>query len=225
MYFIYLCASVVVGYLCGSINAAIIVTKLVKRANIRELGNRNAGAANVARNVGGGWATLVFFFDVAKGVVPIILARVFLFSPDYAGFLALYAVGIAAIVGHCKPIYFGFKGGGGMATSFGIFLFFIPIEFMLSVLLGALLVAFFIRKVKFRLTRWVPIVYSIITPFLTLAFNWVIDIRLFAHISIGGHPWYMLIGSFAISLSILAVNMSFVLKKTGVVEESSDLRD
>ena len=65
----------------------------------------------VARNLGMGWGVVVFFFDAAKGVVPVILARLFLFNYDVPGFLALYAMGIAAIVGHCKPVLFKFRGG------------------------------------------------------------------------------------------------------------------
>ena len=225
MYFAYLFAGVVVGYLSGSINSAIIITRLVQKTDIRELGNKNAGAANVGRNLGKGWAVFVFFFDVAKGVFPIILARLFLFDYDYTGFLALYAIGIAAIVGHCKPVYFRFKGGGGMATSLGVFLFFIPVEFFVSMMLGALIVALFIKNVKFRMTRWIPIVYSILTPFLTLALNRSIHVSLYGHISIGGHPWFILVGSFAVSLSILAVNLPFVLKKTGIAKRATDARD
>ena len=92
-------------------------------------------------------------------------------------------------------------------------------------LLGALIVALFIKRVKFRLTRWIPIVYVILTPFLTLALNYVMDITLFAHINIGGHEWFFLVGNFALSLSVLAVNISFVLKKTGITQQSSDDRD
>ena len=225
MYFVLLIAAVVIAYLSGSINAAIVITKFVKRADIRGLGNRNAGAANVARNVGMGWGVVVFFFDAAKGVVPVILARLFLFNYDVPGFLALYAMGIAAIVGHCKPVLFKFRGGGGMATSFGIFLFFIPVEFFVSALLGLVVVALFIRNVQFRLARWVPIVYSVITPFLTLALNRFVNVPLYGHISIGGHPWFILAGNFGISLSILAVNFPFVLKKTGITKRSADDRE
>ena len=207
MYFIYLVTGAAVAYLVGSVNSAIIITGLVNKEDIRGLGNKNAGAANVARSVGKGWATFVFFFDAFKGVVPIIFAKLLIFTGNgYAEFLALYAMGIAAIIGHCKPVYYKFKGGGGMATILGIYFFFIPIEFFSSVLLGALIVALFIKNVNFRMTRWIPIVFVIITPFLTLSLNFVVDIPIYAHISLGGHAWYFLAGNFALSLSILRID-------------------
>ena len=59
-------AALALGYLSGSVNYAILVTRLVLRQDIRELGNKNPGTANVARNVGKGWAALVFFADLLK---------------------------------------------------------------------------------------------------------------------------------------------------------------
>ena len=212
---VFLIAAVIIGgYLSGSVNYAIIVTRLVSSRDIRDLGNKNAGAANVGRNIGKGWATIVFFSDFFKCFVPIILVRAFLFSGDtYLDFFVVAAVGIAAIGGHCRPMFHGFRGGGGMASSMGAYLFFVPVEFVVCMLLSALIVLLFVKHAEFRIGRAIPIIFVLMTPFFTLAVNWLIGIQLFAHISIGSHPWYVLVIVFAVSLFILAMNLQFVLTK------------
>lgn len=211
MYFLYLIVFIAVGYFCGSTNHAIIITRLVAGKDIRKLGNKNAGAANVNRSVGKGWGTLVFFLDLFKGFIPILIARIAVFSGmNYQDFFALYAVGFAAVLGHCRPVFYHFKGGRGISTSVGIMLFFIPVEATATMLLGALIVALFIKNVKFRIGRWIPIVFTTLTPFLVLAVNPFVDIPLFAHVSIGGHPWYILVGTFGTALLMLFINLSFM---------------
>ena len=215
-------AVIVVGYLSGSVNYAIIVTRLVAGGDIRELGNKNAGTANVARNVGKGWAAIVYFADVLKGFIPMLLTHLFLFTGGaYLDYLVVGAVGIAAIAGHCRPVFFGFRGGGGMATAMGVFLFFIPVEFVVCTLLSALFVMLFIKHAEFRVGRSIPITFVTATPFVTLALNWFVDIPLFAHISIGGHPWYILVVAYAISLFILGIHLPFVLGKMRAARESA----
>jgi acyl-phosphate glycerol 3-phosphate acyltransferase len=196
-----------VGYLSGSVNYAIIVTRARTGADIRELGNRNAGTANVGRTIGRGWGAMVYFCDFAKALLPLLAARLLFFTDlGPASTLALFAVGMAAIVGHCRPVFFGFRGGGGIATSMPVYLFFIPVEFTASVLLAALLVALFVRHVEFRLGRWVPILFVTIAPFLTLGLNKALSIPLTRRLSIGGHPWSVLVGVLATSVLILIFN-------------------
>ena len=205
---------VAAGYLSGSVNYAILVTRLVARRDIRELGNRNPGTANVARSIGKAWAVPVYFGDLLKGLIPMLLVRLFVFTGDAAlDLLVIAAVGIAAIGGHCRPVFHGFRGGGGMATSMGVFLFFIPIEFVACMLLSALFVMLFIRHAEFRVGRAIPITFVTVTPFATLVLNPFVNVSLGAHITIGGHPWYVLLIAFAVSLFILAMNFSFVRSK------------
>ncbi|MBA7656648.1 Glycerol-3-phosphate acyltransferase [subsurface metagenome] len=211
MYFVYLILLTIAAYLSGSVNYAIVITKLVRSQDIRQLGNRNPGTANVGRSIGKRWGALVFFLDFFKGFIPLLLARLFVFQANsYSDFFALFAMGIAAVGGHCKPVYYRFKGGGGVATSAGVFLFFIPVEFFVSMLLGAFIATIFIKNVQFKLTQWTPILFVTMTPFLTLGLNFLVDLPLFAHISIGGRPWYMIAGIFAISFFILFMNLSFM---------------
>lgn len=212
MFVVYLIAAVVISYLAGSINGAIVVTSIVKKTDIRDLGNQMAGTANVGRSIGKGWATGVFFWDVVKGLVPMILAEQFVFkSGAYYDYLAICAMGIAAIVGHCKPVFFRFKGGGGMATSLGVFSFFIPVELGATMLLGFGLVMLLMKNVEFKIGRYVPMVIVTITPFFTLTLNYLLDIPLGGRFSIGGHPWYIIVNAFAIALTILFINLSILI--------------
>jgi acyl phosphate:glycerol-3-phosphate acyltransferase len=114
------------GYLLGSISAAILVTWLWTGRDIRQLGNRNAGAANVARSVGLVPATLVTLVDFAKGAVPIWAAR----ALDLGDVCAV-AGALAAVFGHSFPLYFRFRGGKGLAASLGALLALTPLETLL----------------------------------------------------------------------------------------------
>ena len=202
-----LAAALAAGSLSGSVNYAIILTRLVSGQDIRELGNRNPGTANVARSIGTGWAALVFFADLFKGLVPMLLARWVLF-PEVGALetFALAAAGMAAVTGHCKPVFFGFRGGGGIATSVGVYLFFIPLELVVSMLLGFALVILFVRKVRFRIGRWTPMMFVTIAPFLTLSLSLLVDVRLLGALSIGGRPWHVVAAVFVISFFLLGMN-------------------
>lgn len=201
----------ILAYLSGSVNYAIIVTRLVTGSDIRTLGNRNPGTANVGRSVGKGWAAVVFFMDVAKGLGPMILARLVFFPAEvYWQFFIIAAVGMAAITGHCKPVFFQFRGGGGIATSIGVYSFFIPAELLLCLVLAFLIAILFIKGVRFRVGQGVPILFVAMTPFVTLILNFFIDLPLFAGRSLGAHPWYVLVIPFGLSLFITAMNLSFL---------------
>ena len=106
---------IVIGYLSGSVNYAIVVTRVVAGIEIRTVGNRNPGTANVSRNVGKGWAALVFFLDVFKGLGPMLLAaQVLQPASPVVEHAVLGAVGAAAILGHVsRP----FSASGVVAAS------------------------------------------------------------------------------------------------------------
>jgi len=209
MFYVFLILFVIAGYLFGSVNFASIFTKRVSGKEIRKMGSLNPGAANVVTSLGKGWGVLVAVFDGLKSFLPILVARLFIFTQDhYADFLAIFAIGIFAICGHCRPVWHKFKGGKGVGTMLGVFLFFVPIEFLMSMIIGGLIVAFFMKNVEFKWGRWTPIMFTAITPFLTLALNPVARVPLFSHISIGGHSWYILVGVFATSFFMLCINLS-----------------
>ena len=114
---------IVVSYLIGSISFAMIIAK-AHGIDLREVGSGNLGATNLSRACGKKWAYICFLLDVLKGFVPAFCTKYFLPS-DVVGsaYFGLWlAVGAAAILGHIFPFYLKFKGGKGVATSFGVVL-------------------------------------------------------------------------------------------------------
>ena len=116
-----------VSYLIGSINWAVIISKL-KKFDIRKMGSGNPGTLNMSRNLGFKFGLLTFFLDDFKGAVPT-LAAFFFFGDDkfpnsefYIHDFALYLCGLCVILGHIYPVYFRFKGGKGIASTIGVFL-------------------------------------------------------------------------------------------------------
>lgn len=106
----------ILGYLFGSISSAVIVSKLFRLGDPRSTGSGNPGATNVLRSGNKFAAALTLIGDVAKGFIPVILAQ------QYGGSIAITAmVAIAAFMGHLFPLFFGFKGGKGVATAIGVF--------------------------------------------------------------------------------------------------------
>jgi acyl phosphate:glycerol-3-phosphate acyltransferase len=119
MYTVYAVA-IVTAYLLGSVPFAFLIAWAYGK-DLRTIGSGNLGATNLARAVGRKWGYLCFALDVLKGLAPMALVGVILGVPDHPMALALWLlVGIAAILGHIFPVYLGFKGGKGVATSFGV---------------------------------------------------------------------------------------------------------
>lgn len=118
--------SAAAGYLLGSINWSIILTRLFKqKEDIRKYGSGNAGMTNVLRTVGKGPAVLTFVGDFLKCVAAVLLAylimTLFLFWFGFPGGevvrVGQYIAGVACVLGHIFPIYYGFKGGKGVVAS------------------------------------------------------------------------------------------------------------
>ena len=105
---------ILLAYLCGSISSAILVCRIARLPDPRENGSGNPGATNVLRIGGKGAAVAVLIFDVLKGMLPVWGAYALGVTPFWLGLIA-----IAACVGHIWPVFFGFKGGKGVATAFG----------------------------------------------------------------------------------------------------------
>ncbi len=105
---------VVLGYLCGSLASAVIVCRIMKLPDPRKQGSGNPGATNVLRLGGKKAAALTLGGDVLKGAIPVLLAHLLSDSP-----MVLASTAVAARVGHMYPVFFQFKGGKGVATTFG----------------------------------------------------------------------------------------------------------
>jgi len=103
------------AYLLGSLSSAVIVSKLSGLPDPREQGSKNPGATNVLRLGGKKAAAITLVGDALKGLLPVLLAKAM-----GAEAAAIGAVGLAAFIGHLFPVFFGFKGGKGVATALGV---------------------------------------------------------------------------------------------------------
>ncbi|MEI3395097.1 MAG: glycerol-3-phosphate 1-O-acyltransferase PlsY [Clostridia bacterium] len=113
----------VISYLIGSISFSVIISKKMAGFDVREKGSGNAGSTNVLRTVGKKAAAITLLCDILKGVVSILLAILIgTIWKDVDKELILQIAGIAVVIGHTFPIFFGFKGGKGVATSLGVLL-------------------------------------------------------------------------------------------------------
>jgi acyl phosphate:glycerol-3-phosphate acyltransferase len=131
---------IIISYFVGSISFAMLIAKL-HGVDLRVIGSGNLGATNLSRACGKKWAYICFALDVLKGFVPAIAAKELLNisdSPSAAALAVWLAVGIAAILGHIFPFYLKFKGGKGVATSFGVALGIWPYYTIPSVMVFAL---------------------------------------------------------------------------------------
>jgi glycerol-3-phosphate acyltransferase PlsY len=111
---------VVLGYLSGSVPYGYVLPKLVKGVDVRTIGSGNIGATNAARAGGRTLGVVVFILDVAKAMVPVVVAQ-WLFEGRPQGDLWIMGTAIAAFAGHLFPVWLGFKGGKGVATGLGVF--------------------------------------------------------------------------------------------------------
>jgi glycerol-3-phosphate acyltransferase PlsY len=120
--------AIVFGYLLGSIPFALLLTRR-QGIELRNVGSRNPGAANVLRSAGIGPAVAVMLLDAAKGTFAVAAAR--LMSDDVA---VATGAGLAAIVGHIYPVWCGFRGGKGVAASAGVFAVLAPLATAIATL-------------------------------------------------------------------------------------------
>jgi glycerol-3-phosphate acyltransferase PlsY len=120
---------VLIGYLIGGFPTAFIAGRVLCGRDIRRLGDENAGAANVYRELGPRVGILVGIIDAAKGALIILIAR----ALDASTAVVLLS-GAAAVVGHNWPIYLGFRGGRGVSTTIGVLLALVTIPLFIMLL-------------------------------------------------------------------------------------------
>jgi len=111
----------VVAYLLGSVPFGVLVARMRGGVDLRRVGSGNIGATNVLRAVGKGAAALTLLGDIGKGALAVGLGRWFGVSPTVLALIAL-----AAVVGHLLPVFAGFRGGKGVATTLGVVLATMP---------------------------------------------------------------------------------------------------
>ena len=128
--------TLVIGYLLGSISTGVILSRVFGHKDIRSQGSGNSGTTNMLRVMGKKFALLTFAGDLLKGIIAVLIGKALL------GTQAGEIVGaFGAILGHNFPLYFGFKGGKGIATSFGCLLIVFPLQTLCAFGVFLLLVA------------------------------------------------------------------------------------
>ena len=146
------------GYLLGSVSSAILVCRVLGKRDPRTTGSGNPGATNVLRIHGRGAAAATLAGDVAKGLLPVTLAHAWGFAP-----LVVALTGLGAFLGHLFPVFFGFRGGKGVATYIGVL-------FGMSLWLGlAFCTTWLATAFITRYSSLAALVATVVTPFAALA--------------------------------------------------------
>lgn len=146
--------SIALGYFLGSINFALVISKLVYKKDIRNYGSGNAGMTNMARTFGKKAAIFTLLGDMLKGIAAVIIAQ--LLMGETTAYLAM----LFAVIGHSFPVYYGFRGGKGVAVAAGMALYLEPIVF------GILLLIFLFILITTKYVSLSSIMVMIIYPFL-----------------------------------------------------------
>ena len=160
---------VVIGYLLGSISSGVLLSKAIMKKDIRTQGSGNAGTTNMLRIHGKGMALVTFLCDILKGVIAVYIGK-WLVGGELGGVLGV----LGAVLGHNYPIFFGFKGGKGIATSFGSLLFVYPVQALIAfsaflilvfithyVSVGSIVAAFTLPALVILTTPFDPIIWGI----------------------------------------------------------------
>jgi len=151
-----------VGYLGGSLTPAIWITRLVKGVDVREAGSGHATTTNTIRQAGFGWGALVLVVDIAKGFLPTWLALTY--APVI--WIVLLTAG-AAVIGHCWPVFSGFRGGMGLACAGGCLLAANP----LAMLIGLAILITLLLTIRHGARA------SVFTGILMAPVFWLLDLR------------------------------------------------
>ena len=148
-----------IAYILGSLNFALILSKKMYGEDIRDFGSKNAGTTNMARTYGKKAALFTILGDILKGVVAVIIGS-FIMGATLGGYFA----GLMCVIGHVFPVFYGFRGGKGVATAAAVILVVNPVVFLVVIGVFVLTVA---------LTKYVSLgscLAAAIFPFMTHQF-------------------------------------------------------
>lgn len=152
----------ILGYICGSLPFSVWITRLAKGVDVRDAGSGHAGTTNTVRQAGFGWGALVLVLDLAKGFLPTYLAAQF--TPEL---WVVVATATFAVIGHCWPLFAGFRGGMGLATFGGALLAIQPLAFLIC--LGLIITLVLIIRHSARA--------SVITGIIAAPVLWLLNIH------------------------------------------------
>lgn len=136
-------ALLLASYLLGSVSFGTLLVRVVLGVDVRKKGSGSAGATNVLRTAGRGLGVVTLCLDAGKGAAAVLLMRAATYDPRWVS-----AAGVAVVLGHIFPVWFGFRGGKGVATALGAFLVLAP---------AAILVIFVVFLLVVGLTRFVSL--------------------------------------------------------------------
>jgi glycerol-3-phosphate acyltransferase PlsY len=154
-------ASIVAAYLLGSVNFAVIVSRIYAKDDVRKHGSGNAGMTNILRTYGKGPAAVTAVGDLLKSVAAIFLARWLFARAGITEIDAGYIAGLFVILGHVYPLYFGFKGGKGVITTLGVMLLVNPLVF--AIILVVFVAPVFITRIVSLSSVLGAIAYPVLT--------------------------------------------------------------
>lgn len=181
-----LAAAIVAGaYLLGSVSFSVLIVRLLHGLDVRTVGSGNAGATNVLRAAGRKAGAIVLALDVAKGVTAVAVPRALDASVSIVGGAA-----VAVVVGHVFPVFFGFRGGKGVATSAGALGTLAPAAMALG------LVVFVLMVTWKRYVSLGSIVTAALLPFLVVLCQWLGWVK--------GNDTWLVVPASAIALIIIA---------------------
>ena len=126
-------ACILIGYLLGNIQTAIIVSRAYYHDDVRNHGSGNAGSTNMVRVYGYGPGAITFAGDFTKAFLGVLMGQ--LVCGEVGGYLA----GLFVVIGHCWPVFDGFRGGKGVASSYSIAIFTFPLGALGAILIGGLI--------------------------------------------------------------------------------------
>lgn len=134
MNYLYLIVLGIACYFIGNISGSIVLSKLVYKQDIRNYGSKNAGATNALRVYGVKFGLATFLIDFLKGFLCAYLGF------NFFGSLGILVCGLLCVIGHILPVIYNFKGGKGIATSFGVLLFVQPLQVLFLLILFLIVV-------------------------------------------------------------------------------------
>jgi len=148
--------SIVAAYLIGAIPFGLLLSRS-SSVDIRAHGSGNIGATNVARLLGKKLGFCTLLLDIGKGYLPMALAALLIRGPNQGLIVAI--CGLGAVLGHMYPVYLGFKGGKGVATGLGVFLYLAPmaVVYGLGVFLAAVLLSGFVSLGSLLASAAIPL--------------------------------------------------------------------